>query len=155
MLLLFPFFVLFDVLGRQKQPLHNAPPVTVVLFYALIYCIQFNFIICKYCTKIALHDCKQYATVFTIPTQFITNHKCTPLALCLILCAKIAIIQSHRMRFKVLFLFLMSIYTFRNKTISNLYGRTLISSTFNKPIKRLFNLTTTPLFNAAQRILPQ
>lgn len=99
--------------------------------------------------KTALHDCKPCATVFTIPTQLITNHKRTPLALCLILCAKIAIIQSHRMRFKVLFLFLMSIYTFIGKTISNLYGRTLISSTFNKPIKRLFNLTTTPLFNAA------
>lgn len=98
-------------------------------------------------------DCKQCATVFTIPTQFITNHEHTHLvwcyAPCLILSAKIAIIERHRMRFKVLFLFLMSIYTFIGKTISNLYGRTLISSTFNKPIKRLFNLTTTPLFNAA------
>lgn len=98
--------------------------------------------------KTALHDCKPCTTVFTIPTQLITNHKRTPLALCLILCVKIAIIQSHRMRFKVLFLFLMSIYTFISKTMSNLYGRTLILSTFNNRIKRLFNLTTTQLFNA-------
>lgn len=103
--------------------------------------------------KIALHDCKPCATVFTIPTQFITNHKRTHLAWCyapcLILSAKIAIIESHRMRFKALFLFLMSIYTFISKTIPNLCGRTIILSIFNKRTKRLFNLTTTPLFNAA------